>query len=229
MLAEAAQPSSSSRLARPGSNRLKVAAAACLNHQKKKLYVQGLETHLQGLAAKNQQLCDCNRGLCRRLHDLEWETGYSRAMLAKQNTLGCLLGCLAGDRAGSLGLCMRISTSLFQSTVAGAFREIANHDYALPILAEKPEEKLPPLLSSASPGGIFLHVDRTTFRWSFAISAPSGRPARRLCRPLLLPHLLFLLLLLLPPCSPKFFLLGACPARLHCVGVKRTVVYHLAT
>ncbi|XP_026536285.1 CREB/ATF bZIP transcription factor [Notechis scutatus] len=160
--AEAARPSSSSRTTRPGSNRLKAAAAARLNRQKKKLYVQGLENRLQGLAAENRQLRDRNRGLCRRLRDLERETGYLRAVLANQSALGRLLGRLAGDGAGSLGLRMRISTSLFQPTAAGAFGENGDHDYALPIPAEEPAEKLPPSSSSSSssPGGVCLHVDR---------------------------------------------------------------------
>ncbi|KAG8137040.1 hypothetical protein E2320_005584 [Naja naja] len=158
--AEAARPSSSSRPTRPGSNRLKAAAAARLNRQKKKLYVQGLETRLQGLAAENRQLRDRNRGLCRRLRDLERETGYLRAVLANQSALGRLLGRLAGDGAGSLGLRMRISTSLFQPTAAGAFGENGDHDYALPIPAEEPAEKIPTSSSSASPGGVCLHVDR---------------------------------------------------------------------
>ncbi|XP_058042284.1 CREB/ATF bZIP transcription factor [Ahaetulla prasina] len=157
--AEASRPSSSSRSARPGGNRLKAAAAARLNRQKKKLYVQGLETRLQGLAAENRQLRDRNRGLCRRLRDLERETGYLRAVLANQSALGRLLGRLAGD--GSLGLRMRISTSLFQETAGGAFGENGDHDYALPIPAEEPAEKLPiSSSSSASPGGVCLHVDR---------------------------------------------------------------------
>lgn len=153
--------SSSSRPARPGSNRLKAAAAARLNRQKKKLYVQGLETRLQGLAAENRQLRDRNRGLCRRLRDLERETGYLRAVLANQSALGRLLGRLAGDGAGSLGLRMRVSTSLFQETAAaaGACGETGDHDYALPVRAEDPaEEKLRP--SSGGPGGVCLHVDR---------------------------------------------------------------------
>ncbi|XP_013918555.1 PREDICTED: CREB/ATF bZIP transcription factor [Thamnophis sirtalis] len=154
--AEAAEPSSSSRPARPCSNRLKAAAAARLNRQKKKLYVQGLETRLQGLAAENRQLRDRNRGLCRRLRDLERETGYLRAVLANQSALGRLLGRLAGD--GSLGLRMRISSSLFQETAAGAFGENGDHDYALPIPEEEPAEKLSS--SSRSPGGVCLHVDR---------------------------------------------------------------------
>lgn len=166
--ASASRPSSSSsssRPARPGSNRLKAAAAARLNRQKKKLYVQGLETRLQGLAAENRQLRDRNRGLCRRLRDLERETGYLRAVLANQSALGRLLGRLAGDGAGSLGLRMRVSTSLFQETAAaaaaaaGACGETGDHDYALPVRAEDPaEEKLRP--SSGSPGGVCLHVDR---------------------------------------------------------------------
>ncbi|XP_034262032.1 CREB/ATF bZIP transcription factor [Pantherophis guttatus] len=161
--AEASRPSSSSRPTRPGGNRLKAAAAARLNRQKKKLYVQGLETRLQGLAAENRQLRDRNRGLCRRLRDLERETGYLRAVLANQSALGRLLGRLAGD--GSLGLRMRISTSLFRETAAGAFGENGDHDYALPIPAEEPAEKLLSSSSSSSsssarPGGVCLHVDR---------------------------------------------------------------------
>ncbi|KAG8125120.1 hypothetical protein E2320_020378 [Naja naja] len=159
-LAEVARPSSSSRPTRLGSNCLKAAAAAHLNHQKKKLYMQGLETRLQGLVVENQQLCNCNRGLCRCLHDLEQETGYLRAMLANQSALGHLLRCQAGDGAGSLGLCMRISTSLFQPAAAGAFGENSDHNYTLPIPAEEPVEKLPPSSSSASPSGVCLHVDR---------------------------------------------------------------------
>ncbi|XP_063161961.1 CREB/ATF bZIP transcription factor [Candoia aspera] len=162
--AEAARPSIS-RPARPGSNRLKAAAAARLNRQKKKLYVQGLEARLQGLAAENRQLRDRNRGLCRRLRDLERETGYLRAVLANQSALGRLLSRLAGDGAGSVGLRMRISTSLFQEEAAAAaaaapFGESGggDHDYALPVPAEEATDKRP--RSSGSPGGVCLHVDR---------------------------------------------------------------------
>ncbi|ETE62472.1 CREB/ATF bZIP transcription factor, partial [Ophiophagus hannah] len=92
----------------------------------------------RGLAAENWQLLNCNRGLCRRLRNLEQEMGYLRAVLANQSALGHLLGCLARDRASSLGPCVRISTRLFQPTVAGAFRDNSDHDYTLPILAEEP-------------------------------------------------------------------------------------------
>ncbi|KAG8131107.1 hypothetical protein E2320_017660 [Naja naja] len=138
---------------------MKAAATACLNRQKKKLYVQGRETRLQGLVAKNRQLCDCNRGLCHRLCDLERETGYLRAVLVNQSALDRLLGCLAGDGAGSLGLHMRISTGLFQPMAAGALGENGDHNYVLPIPAEEMAEKLPPS-SSASPSGVCLHMDR---------------------------------------------------------------------
>ncbi|KAG8138800.1 hypothetical protein E2320_001591 [Naja naja] len=158
--AEAARPSSSSRPTHPGSNRLKAVVAVHLNCQKKKLYVQGLETRLQGLAAENRQLRDCNQGLCCYLHNLEQEMSYLRAVLVNQSALGHLLGYLARDGAGILGLHMRISTRLLQPTAARAFGENGDHDYALPILVEEPVEKLPPLSSSASPSGVCLHMDR---------------------------------------------------------------------
>ncbi|KAG8128022.1 hypothetical protein E2320_014885 [Naja naja] len=107
---------------------------------------------------QNQQLRDCNRGLCCPC-ELEWEMGYLRAVLVNQNALGCLLRCLARDGAGSLGLCM-ISISLFQPTAAGAFGENADHDYMLPIPSEESSEKLPSLSSSATPSSVSLHVDR---------------------------------------------------------------------
>lgn len=169
-------PPSSKPPRRPsGSNRLKAAAAARLNRQKKKQYVLGLESRLQGLAAENRQLRDRNRGLCRRLRDLERETGYLRAVLANQSALGRLLSHLAGDGAGRVGL--RIRTSLFgdhhqPSRTSSAPAETrlqawenssrtcsnssSDHDYALPAPEDEEEKRA----LSTSPGGICLHVDR---------------------------------------------------------------------
>ncbi|XP_062983265.1 CREB/ATF bZIP transcription factor [Elgaria multicarinata webbii] len=162
------EPPSASRPGRPGSSRLKAAAAARLNRQKKKQYVMGLETRLQGLAAENRQLRDRNRGLCRRLRDLERETSYLRAVLANQSALGRLLSHLAGDGAGRVGL--RVSSSLFEDRAAAAAAasletpfacessssSSSDHDYALPVPVQE-ENKW---AVSSSPGGICLHVDR---------------------------------------------------------------------
>uniref|UniRef100_A0A8C8VKI1 CREB/ATF bZIP transcription factor n=1 Tax=Pelusios castaneus TaxID=367368 RepID=A0A8C8VKI1_9SAUR len=133
-------------------SRLKAAAAARLNRLKKKQYVLGLESRLQGLAAENRQLRDRNRGLSRRLRDLERETSYLRAVLANQSALGQLLSRLAGP--GEL----RLRTSLFRDTEpppgerdppqAGVS---SDHDYALPRREAK---------ERAGSGGICLHVDR---------------------------------------------------------------------
>lgn len=177
-------PPSSKPSRRPaGSNRLKAAAAARLNRQKKKQYVLGLESRLQGLAAENRQLRDRNRGLCRRLRDLERETGYLRAVLANQSALGRLLSHLVGDEAGRVGL--RIRSSLFgdhhhhhhqpswTSSASAAETRLqawekssrnssssssssSDHDYALPAPEDEEEARALP----ASPGGICLHVDR---------------------------------------------------------------------
>ncbi|CAI5773452.1 Hypothetical predicted protein [Podarcis lilfordi] len=150
------------RPARPaGSSRLKAAAAARLNRQRKKQYVMGLESRLQGLAAENRGLRDRNRGLCRRLRDLERETSYLRAVLANQSALGRLLSRLAGD--GRVGL--RISSSgLVDDGAAAAVLEArpayeasGDHDYALPVVPEGGERKR---AASPSAGGICLHVDR---------------------------------------------------------------------
>ncbi|XP_054829529.1 CREB/ATF bZIP transcription factor [Eublepharis macularius] len=143
-----------------GSSRLKAAAAARLNRQKKKQYVQGLESRLQGLAAENRQLRDRNRGLCRRLRDLEQETGYLRAVLANQSALGRLLSRLAGHGGGRVGL--RISSSLWEDPHG----ESSDHDYALPVPREEEEEEDPDHphphngAASPSPAGLCLHVDR---------------------------------------------------------------------
>ncbi|XP_061484925.1 CREB/ATF bZIP transcription factor [Rhineura floridana] len=156
-----------SRPARPGSNRLKAAAAARLNRQKKKQYVMGLESRLQGLAAENRHLRDRNRGLCRRLRDLERETSYLRAVLANQSALGRLLSHLAGE-GGAARVGLRISSSLFEDhpVVATALETpfpcdsssggSSDHDYALPV----PQLEDYKRAISSSPGGICLHVDR---------------------------------------------------------------------
>ncbi|XP_074839695.1 CREB/ATF bZIP transcription factor [Carettochelys insculpta] len=131
-------------------NRLKAAAAARLNRLKKKQYVLGLESRLQGLAAENRQLRDRNRGLSRRLRDLERETSYLRAVLANQSALGQLLSRLAG--AGGL----RLRTSLFRDTDPPQAGESSDHDYALPSQEAgelEAEER-------AASGGICLHLDR---------------------------------------------------------------------
>ncbi|XP_030414469.1 CREB/ATF bZIP transcription factor [Gopherus evgoodei] len=152
-------------------SRLKAAAAARLNRLKKKQYVLGLESRLQGLAAENRQLRDRNRGLNRRLRDLERETSYLRAVLANQSALGQLLSRLAG--AGGL----RLRTSLFRDTdpphqhppQAGESRD---HDYALPSqdAGESEGEERP------ASGGICLHVDRDQLSVEFCSLC-----ARRAC------------------------------------------------
>ncbi|XP_053241483.1 CREB/ATF bZIP transcription factor [Podarcis raffonei] len=157
------RPQQGRRPARPaGSSRLKAAAAARLNRQRKKQYVMGLESRLQGLAAENRGLRDRNRGLCRRLRDLERETSYLRAVLANQSALGRLLSRLAGD--GRVGL--RISSSgLVEDGAAAAavlearpaYEASGDHDYALPVVPEGGERKR---AASPSAGGICLHVDR---------------------------------------------------------------------
>ncbi|XP_074936454.1 CREB/ATF bZIP transcription factor [Phalacrocorax aristotelis] len=168
------RPAAPGRRSGGAGSRLKAAAAARLNRLKKKQYVLGLESRLQGLAAENRQLRDRNRGLSRRLRELERESSYLRAVLANQSALGQLLSRLAGIRAGGLHL----GTSLFRDT--GSPRrhhhhhhqqqqhlqpagESSDHDYALP-------SSRPPGLEEAAavgreeewaaPGGICLHVDR---------------------------------------------------------------------
>lgn len=150
-------------------SRLKAAAAARLNRLKKKQYVLGLESRLQGLAAENRQLRDRNRGLSRRLRELERESGYLRAVLANQSALGQLLSRLAGTRAGGL----RLGTSLFrdgrrqqhqqQQQPLRAGGDSGDHDYALPN-ARPPGPEQPPGAEPeeewAAPGGICLHVER---------------------------------------------------------------------
>lgn len=153
-------------------SRLKAAAAARLNRLKKKQYVLGLESRLQGLAAENRQLRDRNRGLNRRLRELERESGYLRAVLANQSALGQLLSRLAGTRAGGL----RLGTSLFrdgrrqhqqqqqhQQQPSRAGGDSGDHDYALPN-ARPPGPEQPPGAEPeerwAAPGGICLHVER---------------------------------------------------------------------
>ncbi|XP_068786702.1 CREB/ATF bZIP transcription factor [Struthio camelus] len=150
-------------------SRLKAAAAARLNRLKKKQYVLGLESRLQGLAAENRQLRDRNRGLSRRLRELERESGYLRAVLANQSALGQLLSRLAGAGAGGL----QLGTSLFRQAGGPGRRrrqqqqqqhpqpggESGDHDYALPSsraarLQQEEEEE------EAAAGGICLHVER---------------------------------------------------------------------
>ncbi|XP_064905887.1 CREB/ATF bZIP transcription factor [Columba livia] len=167
-------PGQGQRPAAPGrrsggtGSRLKAAAAARLNRLKKKQYVLGLESRLQGLAAENRQLRDRNRGLSRRLRELERESSYLRAVLANQSALGQLLSRLAGIRAGGL----QLSTSLFRDTGGPRLQqhlqqhlqpagESSDHDYALPSARPAgPEEAAEPEEEWVSPGGICLHVDR---------------------------------------------------------------------
>ncbi|CAM4357412.1 unnamed protein product [Lepidochelys olivacea] len=152
-------------------SRLKAAAAARLNRLKKKQYVLGLESRLQGLAAENRQLRDRNRGLNRRLRDLERETNYLRAVLANQSALGQLLNRLAG--AGGL----RLRTSLFRDMDPPHQHppqtgESRDHDYALPSrdAGELEAEERP------ASGGICLHVDRDQLSVEFCSLC-----ARRAC------------------------------------------------
>ncbi|XP_064575835.1 CREB/ATF bZIP transcription factor isoform X1 [Zonotrichia leucophrys gambelii] len=162
------RPSAPGRRSGGTGSRLKAAAAARLNRLKKKQYVLGLESRLQGLAAENRQLRDRNRGLSRRLRELERESSYLRAVLANQSALGQLLSRLAGTRAGGL----QLSTSLFRDT--GSPRrpqqhllpagESSDHDYALPSSRPRGLEEAAAVTETeeewAAPGGICLHVDR---------------------------------------------------------------------
>ncbi|XP_067171873.1 CREB/ATF bZIP transcription factor [Apteryx mantelli] len=161
-------------------SRLKAAAAARLNRLKKKQYVLGLESRLQGLAAENRQLRDRNRGLSRRLRELERESGYLRAVLANQSALAQLLGRLAGARAGGL----QLGTSLFGD--AGGPRrhpharpggESSDHDYALPG-SRPPRREEAAREPRAAPGGLCLHVERD--RVSVEFCSACARRARRM-------------------------------------------------
>ncbi|XP_027754997.1 CREB/ATF bZIP transcription factor [Empidonax traillii] len=162
------RPAVSGRRSGGAGSRLKAAAAARLNRLKKKQYVLGLESRLQGLAAENRQLRDRNRGLSRRLRELERESSYLRAVLANQSALGQLLSRLAGTRAGGL----QLSTSLFRDTGSPRRQhqhlqpagESSDHDYALPSSRPRGLEEAAVGTEAeeewAAPGGICLHVDR---------------------------------------------------------------------
>ncbi|XP_042315890.1 CREB/ATF bZIP transcription factor [Sceloporus undulatus] len=154
---------------RPSSHRLKAAAAARLNRQKKKQYVSGLEARLQSLASENRRLKERNRGLCRRLRGLERETGYLRAVLANQSAVGRLLGRLAG------GAGLRVRSSLLEDGERRLPWGSSDHDYALPVPVEEEmedgedeeeeEEEMedtrgPAAPSLSSSSGICLHVDQ---------------------------------------------------------------------
>ncbi|XP_062423361.1 CREB/ATF bZIP transcription factor [Rhea pennata] len=188
-----ARPAAAGRRSGGAGSRLKAAAAARLNRLKKKQYVLGLESRLQGLAAENRQLRDRNRGLSRRLRELERESSYLRAVLANQSALGQLLGRLAGVRAGGL----QLGTSLFREA-AGPRRppqqhrqhhphpqpggESGDHDYALPSsrpprleeAAGEPQEEW------AAAGGICLHVERD--RVSVEFCSACARRAAAACK-----------------------------------------------
>ncbi|KAM9300415.1 CREB/ATF bZIP transcription factor [Morus bassanus] len=168
------RPAAPGRRSGGAGSRLKAAAAARLNRLKKKQYVLGLESRLQGLAAENRQLRDRNRGLSRRLRELERESGYLRAVLANQSALGQLLSRLAGIRAGGL----QLGTSLFRDTGSPRRQrqhqqrhqqhlqpagESSDHDYALPSSRPAGPEEAAAVGREeewAAPGGICLHVDR---------------------------------------------------------------------
>ncbi|XP_016151880.1 PREDICTED: CREB/ATF bZIP transcription factor, partial [Ficedula albicollis] len=121
-----------------------------------------------GVAAENRQLRDRNRGLSRRLRELERESSYLRAVLANQSALGQLLSRLAGTRAGGL----QLSTSLFRDTGSPRRQqqhlqpagESSDHDYALPSSRPRGQEEAAAGTETeeewAAPGGICLHVDR---------------------------------------------------------------------
>ncbi|XP_071412724.1 CREB/ATF bZIP transcription factor [Pithys albifrons albifrons] len=153
---------------RGGGAGSRLRAAARLNRLKKKRYVLGLESRLQGLAAENRQLRDRNRGLSRRLRELERESSYLRAVLANQSALGQLLSRLAGTRAGGL----QLGTSLFRDTGSPRRQhqhprpagESGDHDYALPSSRPRGLEEAAAVTETeeewAAPGGICLHVDR---------------------------------------------------------------------
>ncbi|TRZ19280.1 hypothetical protein HGM15179_007836 [Zosterops borbonicus] len=160
------RPAAPGRRSGGAGSRLKAAAAARLNRLKKKQYVLGLESRLQGLAAENRQLRDRNRGLSRRLRELERESGYLRAVLANQSALGQLLSRLAGTRAGGL----QLGTSLFRDTGGRQQQqhlqpagESSDHDYALPSARPRGLQEAAGTEAEeewAAPGGICLHVDR---------------------------------------------------------------------
>ncbi|KAM4046777.1 CREB/ATF bZIP transcription factor isoform 1-T2 [Anomaloglossus baeobatrachus] len=126
----------------------KNAVAARLNRLRKKEYVSGLEHTVSRLSEDNARLEQERKALGARVHELESEARYLRAVLANDSALSQLLSRLTG-----LGG-VKLSTSLFRDPYVKA----DDHDYALPGLARtvEPEEEE----AGAPSAGVCLHVDK---------------------------------------------------------------------
>ncbi|XP_069060057.1 CREB/ATF bZIP transcription factor [Pleurodeles waltl] len=131
----------------------KNALAARLNRLRKKEYVMGLEEKVSCLSSENVELKEENRKLGKRVHDLEEETKYLKAVLANESVLSQLLGRLTGVKG------MMLTTSLFRES-----GEEMDHDYALPRKRVKVEEQ------ESTSGGICLHVDKEKVSVEFCSS-----------------------------------------------------------
>ncbi|XP_078514601.1 CREB/ATF bZIP transcription factor [Lissotriton helveticus] len=131
----------------------KNALAARLNRLRKKEYVMGLEEKVSCLSSENMELKEENRKLGKRVHDLEEETKYLKAVLANESVLSQLLGRLTGVKG------MMLTTSLFRE-----YGEEIDHDYALPRKRVKVEEQ------ESTSGGICLHVDKEKVSVEFCSS-----------------------------------------------------------
>ncbi|XP_072019766.1 CREB/ATF bZIP transcription factor-like [Amphiura filiformis] len=67
------------------------AIAARENRQKKKLYIEGLETENKSLASENARLTKDNKGMKDRVSSLEAEVDYLKSVLYNQSALSGLL------------------------------------------------------------------------------------------------------------------------------------------
>ena len=123
----------------------KNAIQARLNRQKKKAYVEDLETKVSSLARENESLKKESKKLAKDKNSLEEEVAYLRSVLANQSALSGLLKNIENVQN------VRLTSSFSRKRSADL-----DHDYGEKPAVKKPKRSAVPVVS----GGVCLHVDK---------------------------------------------------------------------
>ena len=123
----------------------KNAIQAKINRQKKKAYVEDLESKVSTLARENDSLKKESKKLVKEKSSLEEEVAYLRSVLANQSALSGLLKNIENVQN------VRLTSSFSRKRSADL-----DHDYGEKPTVKKPRRSVVPAVS----GGVCLHVDK---------------------------------------------------------------------
>ena len=123
----------------------KNAIQARINRQKKKAYIDDLESKVSSLARENESLKKESKKLVKDKSSLEEEVAYLRSVLANQSALSGLLKNIENVQN------VRLTSSFSRKRSADL-----DHDYGEKPAVKKPRRSAVPVVS----GGVCLHVDK---------------------------------------------------------------------